>query len=129
MNVGGYDTVIALPWEPADRDRVLRFLRNVWPDGLYEDACGPYVGRLSEALRFAPPSREFFVYLSPEAWTAWEADGASATNRDTMLHVLGGDEEITLVVDRAHGPLDELLEELRHALLRNRDIPAIREAA
>ncbi len=127
MNIGGDDLFLPLPWEAADRDRILRFFRFAWPKGLYEDALSPYVGTIPEALRFAPPSCEFFLYASQEAWMEWEAEGAIAANMDTMVHVIGDRHGITLVVDRAHGPFTALWADLQDALTRNRLIPGSAE--
>jgi len=123
VTIGGEDLVLPFPWEPADRNRIVRFFRQLWPDGVYEDANTAYAGRFSDALLFAPPSAEFFAYASLEAWAAWEADGATAANQDTMVHVLGSPSGITLVVDRAHGPFEGIWEELSKAIVRNRFIP------
>lgn len=120
MTIGGHDVILPFGWEPEDRDRILRFFRHVWPQGLYEDALGAYAGSFSEALRFAPPSNEFFVYASQEAWTEWESEGASAANLDTMVHVIGDKTGITLVIDSPHGPMEGRLTELLEFLARNR---------
>ena len=103
-----------------DRDLVLRFARHVWPDGVYEDALGVYVGTLSEALRFAPPSTEFFIYVSQEARAGWDADGATPDTESTMLHIIGGDEETTLVFDRPGSSLAGVVDELSTVIAHNR---------
>lgn len=120
MIIGGHDIILPLGWEPADRDRILRFFRHVWPDGVFEDALGGYAGTFSEALRFAPASREFFLYPSQEAWASWESDGATAENEDTMLHVVGADDSITLVIGQTAGRLRGIVAELVKVMARNR---------
>ncbi len=123
MNIEGEDLILPIAWEPSDRDRIIRFFRHVWPRGVYEDAHTRYAGTLGEALRFAPDADEFFIYASQEAWTEWEAEGASAANLDTMVHVIGTRDGITLVVDRAHGPCAGIWQDLVHAVTRNRNTP------
>ncbi len=123
MNIGGDDLFLPFPWEAADRDRILQFFRHAWKKGVYEDANSAYRGTIPEALRFAPPTTEFFLYASQEAWTEWESEGAIAANLDTMLHVIGDSKGITLVVDRAHGPFDALWADLMNYVARNRFIP------
>ncbi len=123
MTIGGDDIVLHFPWEAADRDRILRFFRCSWPNGVYEDAASAWVGPIREALRFAPETSEFFLYGSQEAWAEWEAEGATLAHQDMMLHVLGDEAGITLVVDRAHGPLGALWTDLANVLARNRFFP------
>ena len=123
MNIGGDDFVVPFSWEAADRDRILRFFRVAWPKAFYEDANSAYRGTILEALRFAPQTTEFFLYASQEAWMEWESEGAVAASLDTMVHVLGDSKGITLVVDRAHGPLHALWADLMDSLARNRFIP------
>lgn len=118
MSIGGFDVVLPFRWEAADRDRILRFVRHVWSEGIYEDARGPYAGTFSEALRFAPPSPEFFLYVSQEARAGWDAPGATPATDSTMLHVVGGD-SITLVLDEP-GALKTMVAELADVVARNR---------
>lgn len=123
MTIGGDDLFMPLPWEAADRDRILLFFRVAWPKGFYEDATSAYRGTIPEALRFAPATTEFFLYASQEAWTDWESEGAILANLDTMVHVIGDSQGITLVVDRAHGPFEALWADLTNYVTRNRFIP------
>lgn len=123
MNISGDDLRLPFPWEAADRDRILRFFRFAWPKAFYEDASSAYRGTILEALRFAPQTTEFFLYASQEAWMEWESAGAVAENLDTMVHVIGDQTGITLVVDRAHGPLEALWADLTNYISRNRFIP------
>lgn len=120
MSFGGSDRVLPFRWQATDRDLVLRFARHVWPEGVYEDALGMYAGTLSEALRFAPPSAEFFIYVTQEARVGWDADGATPDTESSMLHVIGGEGEVTLVFDRPGSVLAGVVEELSTVIARNR---------
>ena len=126
MTIGGDDLILPIPWEAADRDRILRFFRYAWPDGVFADALSDYVGGISEAFRSAPRTTEFFVYESENARKQWELQGATEANLDSMLYVIGNETGITLVVGRAHGPRESLWTELKHVVAWNRfiaDVP------
>ncbi len=120
--IGGDDLILEVPWEAADRGRILGFFRHAWPRGRYADALSPYVGDIHSALRAAPSSTEFFIYESEDARTAWESEGATEANLDTMLYVIGNESSITLVVGRAQGHRAGLWGELIDAIVRNRFI-------
>lgn len=120
--IGGDDLILDVPWEAADRDRILGFFRHAWPGGRYADALSDYVGDIHAAVRTAPGTTEFFVYESEDARKEWAAEGATDANLDKMLYVIGNDTSITLVVGRAHGPLAALWSDLIDVILRNRFI-------
>ena len=101
--IGGID--VSLP--PLDLIVVFNRIRQIWPDAVLEDDNGMRV-----SLDFGlPPSGfpcEVFIYKNEDALLKW-VQGASPKNRNTMIHVIPGSTEMTLVVDEKVGEMQQIL--------------------
>ena len=115
MRVGGYDIVIATAWTHVQRDRIRHFLYSAWPEGIYEDAVGDYRAPLAIALRDAPATDEFFVYRDRSALDLWD-QGSTPEAEETMIHVIGSSDKITIVVGSQDGPGAVLVDRIRSVL-------------
>ncbi len=102
MSFGRTDLILDGPGEPADSDRILRALMNLWPHAVIARADVPVTTPIGlraanwyEVLEF----QEYFVARDEPALRAWLADGATKENADTMVHVLLTPVSLTAVVD------------------------------
>jgi hypothetical protein len=124
--IGGTDQVIRRKPDEATRRALLGSLLRKWPAAVIEDAASE--ARATELAHADPASlpEEMLVYES-EAWReTWEREGATGVNADRMIHILLGENEITLVVDdRAGGQTASIAEHVRDMLLELS--PAIRD--
>ncbi len=97
--IGRADVVIARPVDENGKAAILHILCSAWPDAIVEDAeSDDEPVALREGSTDALTS-ECFVYRDADALRAWDADGGTETNLDSMIHLLLGPVAITCVVD------------------------------
>jgi hypothetical protein len=114
--IGGTDKIIRTGKGDAALDICLRVIRRYWPQAVFEDAL---TGERIERYELLPIGRlkEVFVYQSSGAAQEWDEKGADPALRNTMIHLLLAEGNVTAVMD---DPADEaigpLLESLRFAL-------------
>ena len=78
-----------------------RLLRVSWDEAIVEDAeTGELLHPYSEVVVGLPV--ELLIYKNASAQASWKAYGAIAENKNLMVHVLRGDESITIVIDDPH---------------------------
>jgi len=101
--IGGTDQVIARRPEEAARRALVFALLAKWPEAVIEDARSEASATKLEHADPALLPDEMLVYES-EAWReTWTREGATERNADRMIHILLGENEITLVVDERAG--------------------------
>ncbi|MBI4612136.1 MAG: hypothetical protein HY720_00840 [Planctomycetes bacterium] len=123
---GGHDIHVPMTPSPGpdDLDFVLRMIRHVWPDALVEDLAKDGVDHLPIDDVFPiGPSREVLIYRDTQSLCAWREHGATPGNESTLVHVLLGDQGLTIVVDARDSATGKLIEQIIEALLYNR-LPA-----
>ena len=109
------DQIIQAPPAAPVADLILGRIRRFWPEGLFQDAEEDEAHDLHShrvAIHMGR-CREFFVYRDGGSFAAWERDGATPENLETMLYFLigkpinseQGSREVTLV----RGTLTELI--------------------
>jgi hypothetical protein len=125
--IGGTDLVISRRPEEVARRALVFALLAKWPEAVIEDARSE---ARATKLEYADPAslpEEILVYES-EAWReTWAREGATERNADRMIHIILGENEISLVVDeRAGCETAGIAEHVRAMLLELS--PAIRDA-
>lgn len=124
--IGGADHVIARrPEESAKRALVFALLVK-WPEAVIEDAQSDAPATKLEYADPASLPEEILVYES-QAWReTWAREGVTERNADRMIHIILGENEITLVVDEhAQCETAGIAEHVRDMLLELS--PAIRD--
>lgn len=101
--IGRADIVVPRPVEDDGKSAILRVLLAAWPNAVLEDAEG--VEEPAELARFESGAMtdEVFVYRDAAALEAWNEDGGTDDNADSMIHLLLGPTAITCVVDHREG--------------------------
>jgi hypothetical protein len=94
--IGGCDVIIRTPLPSAVVEEVLKHIQIVWRDLIVEDA---ETGRIIPLGLAMDIPQEFFVYQTSKAKAIWDEKGACSENKNSMLHLLVGLEELTLVLD------------------------------
>lgn len=111
--IGGQDIIIPTQEGQAPLEQGLRAIRRCWPVAIFEDAeTGT---RNSDHGQFDLGStRELFIYRDPEILAAWDRSGASPELSNTMIHLITGEDSLTVVVDDALEPsIAQLLDAMR----------------
>lgn len=87
-----------------------RVIAGFWPR-----AC-PETGR-GDAAPTSPDGwegcRELFIFRDLEARDAWRRVGGADENFNTMIHLLAGPDDLTVVVDEPVGEIAEILAAIR----------------
>ena len=107
----------------------VRAIRDHWPHAVYENGD---TGDLYEQFSQIPFAEldEIFVYRDMDAAKAWDEEGAVPALYNTMIHVLGDEDMITLVVDEKDGAMQEMIATVKSALDdETLYLPALLEAA
>ena len=114
--IGGTDIVIPAKGGHAPLDLCLRIIGRYWPAAVFEDAL---TGQHYDRYELVPISRltEMLVYKNSVAANEWEQKGADPSLENTMIHLLRGENTLTVVVDNPQQhPMKELLDSIRFAL-------------
>lgn len=81
MDIQGNDVVFHTGMSvPAQKRMMLSYLRNMYPDGVWED-----------------DEDGFMFYLSVEAKADWDGNGRTDENASKMIHVICNEGELTVV--------------------------------
>ena len=138
MSIGGRDIVIAAPPDVSPAEVVLGYMRRLWPDGFFQDADQEDVHPINSprVVIQGGLSREFFAFRDSGAVAAWQLDGATPENENSMLHFLVADpplskrlpRHVTLVCDELSAAIDQLIADLKMSFRGSRR-PASRLAA
>jgi len=122
MIVGGNDIVIPAPPDVPVTDLILSRVRRLWPNGRFQGADEDVDHALGDiyVVMQGGRSREFFIYRDRPSFEAWERDGATPTNLETMLYFLIGDppadgwglRQVTLVCGERTGAILNLIGDL-----------------
>jgi hypothetical protein len=114
--IGGQDHIIPTANALAALEHAMRMVRRIWHSAVFED------GRTGEPIDpFAQPSllgrREVLAFKDAAASRLWEEVGADETTRNTLIHLLISQDELTVVVDDEPSPeMQRFLHSLSHAL-------------
>ena len=122
MEIGGTDVVLmARPGVPVT-EMILRRVQFLWPECVFEDAnTGGQHPIWSESVwLYGTGSKEFFVYRDEAAALAWDQDGGTEENLDTMLYFLVEKQpqsgrlarEVTIVCGHPSSDVVQLVEDL-----------------
>ena len=127
--IGGIDT--RLPTRAGDEavQVAVRAIRDHWPHAVFENGDN---GDRYDNFWQIPFGEldEIFVYQDINAAKAWDAEGAIPRLYNTMIHLIGDDDMVTVVVDEKDAAMQEVIATIASAL---NDVilyrPAILEAA
>lgn len=105
--IGGTDVRFPVLDSAVALERATKALLRHWPKAVIEDA---FTGDLWSRVARVPFGRltEVFVYQTPEHARRWDADGAIEDLRNTMVHFIRSEGELTVVADDMARP--ELIE-------------------
>ena len=113
--IGGID--IQLPtWAGDEAVQVaVRAIREHWPHAVFED--GDSGDRYDDfgQIPFGELD-ELFVYRDIDVAKAWDAAGAIPKLYNTMIHVIGDDDMITVVVDEKDAAMQDVIATIKSAL-------------
>lgn len=127
--LGGTDITCRAQMHPAESlEVVARAAVFAWRNAVFEDAES---GAAHDCIGDVPFSgmRELFVFRDPQARAAWDSEGGTAENSNTMLHVLADSDSVTIVVDDAAEPAIAALLAAIASSLRDKSHFAGRSAA
>ena len=139
MSIGGRDILIAAPPDVSAAEFILRRMRQLWPDGYFQDADEEVYhpvdspGVLIQGCR----SREFFVFINRAAAEAWHRAGATPENTNSMLHFLVEDRprsrrsprHVTMVCDELSSTIESLAADLKKSFWGSRRTMPLPSAA
>ncbi len=118
--IGGHDlTFRVIVPAPAIVEGVVRLLLKRWTAATLEDAL---TGERVEFVpgRETPLPGEIFIYRDAEACRSWQQLGAVPETANNMVHLLQGDQTVTLVVDDPQsGEMKSLLDEVSQYLTQD----------
>lgn len=99
--IGGHD--ISFPTHAAAQvaEGVLRTVCAVWRQGVVENAETSEIVSLTSIATQTLPC-ELLIYKNIAAKQAWAANGATSENTNSMVHLIRGQDSITVVVDDPH---------------------------
>ncbi len=100
--IGGIDVVVACVPHIAKRTLVGVLLEH-WLAAVLEDARSDGLPARLDLVDPASLPDEILIYKDAAAKDAWDREGASDVNADTMIHVLSAEDAVTLVVDERQG--------------------------
>ena len=127
--IGGID--IRLPTRAGDVavQVAVRAIREHWPDAVFENGdTGDGYDRFWQ-IPFGELD-EIFVYRDSNARQGWDTEGAVPELYNTMIHVIGDEDMITLVVDQKDAAMQEMIATVSSALHDGiLYMPALLEAA
>jgi len=113
--IGGIDIQLST-WAGDEAVQVaVRAIREHWPRAVFEN--GDSGDRYDDfgQIPFGELD-EIFVYRDNDAATAWDAEGAVPRLSNTMIHVIGDDDIITVVVDENDATMQDVIATIASAL-------------
>ncbi|MBI2190658.1 MAG: hypothetical protein HYU36_01580 [Planctomycetes bacterium] len=114
--IGGTDRVIPTKAGVTALDVCVRVILREWPKAVFEDATTGVVYPSYESLSFRDLT-ELFVYRDQEIAQSWNEHGAIPALANTMIHLLGRKDELTLVADSFEsGPVSRIFQSIEAGL-------------
>ncbi|MEO6808368.1 MAG: hypothetical protein ABI353_04575 [Isosphaeraceae bacterium] len=122
MIVGGSDLVLFAPSNAPVADLILGRIRRLWPDSQVQDVNEDARRSIRDprVVIRGGLSKEFLIYRDQDAVDAWDRDGATLANLNTMLYFIIGDasqieeglREVTLVCGEQTREVQQLVRDL-----------------
>lgn len=130
MTIGGHDIMMDVPPRVPTVDLILGRIRRLWPEARFQDA--------EEEDRYAiydphvfiggARSKEFLIYRDLVAVVAWDRDGVTPANLNTMLYFIVRDgasgrvgmSEVTLVCGEKTREIEQFVDDLRKSFRSSR---------
>lgn len=108
--IGGKDLIFPIRDRKAAVTKLLAIIAATWPKGVMQSDDG-----LQQTLidTLSAGQGQFFVYQDGEALMNWALEGLSEKTCSTMIQVILGQDEITIVVDDGDDLWIACLAELR----------------
>ena len=138
MIVGGSDLILCAPPGVPATALVVDRLRRFWPESRFQDVDEETDRDIHDPWVTVHGSRcvEFFICRDRAAVVAWDRDGATTANLDTMLYFIirddpegrDGLQEVTLVCGKKTRAIRRLIDDLTQSFRSSR-IPAPARAA
>jgi hypothetical protein len=96
--IGGHDICFRTDSSAQVTEGVIRIVRVSWQEAIVENAeTGEILHRHALGVRELPT--ELFIYKDAIARNSWMAEGAIPENANLMVHIICGDDSMTVVVD------------------------------
>jgi hypothetical protein len=115
--IGGTDVVIPTRADTAALDVAVRAIRREWPDAVFENAETGDRFLEYEELAFGDIT-ELLVYRSEAFVDAWDDPDAGSLRFSTMIHLLAGEGELTVVIhDRNDLQIRRIVDAINRDLL------------
>jgi hypothetical protein len=114
--IGGTDRVIPTKAGITALDVCVRVILREWPQAVFEDATSGVIYRTYDSLPFRD-IKELFVYRDRDFAQRWDEHGATPELANTMVHLLGRPDDLTVVADSfASGSVRRILQSIEAAL-------------
>jgi hypothetical protein len=123
--IGRTDVVIPRPVEDDGKRAILRILLAAWPGAIFEDAESDEEPAELGGLDLDALTDEFFVYRDAAALQAWDQEGGTDDNLDSMVHLLLGPVAVTCVVDHREGGETRAIAARIERALERVELPAL----
>lgn len=113
--IGGIETSVPTPGESDSLHAAVRVIRQYWPNAVFEngDTGDPY-GEFWQ-IPFGELN-EIFVYRDQSIADRWDAEGAVAELRNTMIHLIADGDVLTVVVDEKDDEMTNVIASVRSAI-------------
>ena len=113
--IGGIDVRIPTRAGAVSTEVAVRAIRQCWPQSQYENGV---TGERYREVRQIPfgEIEEIFVYRDDACADRWDAEGATPSLRNTMIHLIADEELVTVVVDERDAEMEEIIGTISSAL-------------
>ncbi len=96
--IGGHDISFHTETSAQATEGTIRILRASWRNSVVENAeTGEFLGPVFFGFEELPS--EVLIYKNAAAHDSWAAHGATPENANLMVHIIRGENSMTLVVD------------------------------
>jgi hypothetical protein len=97
--IGGHDVTFRTETPAQVTDGAVRIVRASWQEAVVENAETGELLQRDSLVGVGELPTEIFVYKSTAARASWTAKGAAPENANLMVHIIRGENSMTIVVD------------------------------
>lgn len=110
--IGGHDICFHTDTPAQAAEGAIRIVHAAWPDAVVENAENGEIQ--SHCIGVGDLSAESLIYKNASARDSWMEKGAVAENSNLMVHLICGEDSLTIVVDElAAGEISAIIAAIR----------------
>ena len=113
--IGGVDMHLPSMAGDLSVEVAVRAIRQRWTRAVFEDGITGERYNLFEQIPFGE-IEELFVYRDSASADTWDAEGAIPATHNTMIHLIPGDDLLTVVIDEKDDAIEELIGAIKSGL-------------